>query len=260
MKVIRKNCFETNSSSQHSIVVTKRDIHVTTEELSDHDYSNPEWVYLNKNGAMDMWGIDDGYGRSPFEVLSTFSDKLKYALCEFLGCKHADDPEYNEIFDEFHGIVKEVLPEFSHFDIKTREEDVWLDQDGNVVPYKSLTYEGWDREKKRAIYSYKDENGEKHEAIFDEENCIEEPDIGMIDHQSAGILKNFLKSHNISLKEFITNKRYVIIVDGDEICEWGEIVHSGLIDLDAIVEQYAVSDETASYLKWKEEHPDESDS
>ena len=238
MKVIRRSCFETNSSSQHSIVVTTNDCHVTTEELSNHDYSNPEWVYLGKDGTLDPWGVCNGYGRSPFEILATFEDKLKYALCEFLGYKHIDDPEYNEIFDEFHSIVKEVLPEFSHFDIRTREEDIWLDQNGNIVPHKFLTYEDWDNENKREIYSYKDENGEEHEAIFDEENYMEEPDIGQIDHQSAGMLKNFLKDRNISLKEFLTNKRYIVVVDGDEIDEFSKLKYSGLIDMDFIIEEY----------------------
>ena len=260
MRVIRRNCFETNSSSQHSIVVTTNDCHVTAEELTGGDDYNPEYVYVNSNGAINLYEVRDGYERYPFQILSTFEDKLQYALCEYLGSKYVDDPEYNEIFEEFENITKEVVPGFTHFSIATRDEDAWLTQNGDMIPHKFLIYDGWDAENQREIYTYKDKEGNIHQAIFDEENCYEAPDIGQIDHQSAGILKNFLKDRGIPLKEFLTNKKYVIIVDGDEYCEWDKFLHSGLVDLDKIIEQYAVSDETVRYLKWKEENPDESDS
>ena len=213
MRVIRRSCFETNSSSQHSIVVTTNDCHVTAKELTGRDGYNPEYVYVNSHGAIDLHEVREGYERYPFQILATFEDKLQYALCEYLGRKYVDDPEYDEIFKEFENITKEVIPEFTHFSIATRDEDVWLTQDGDMIPHKFLIYDGWDAENEREIYTYKDKEGNVHQAIFDEENYLEAPDIGQIDHQSAGMLKNFLKDRGISLKEFLTNKKYVIIVD-----------------------------------------------
>jgi hypothetical protein len=44
----------------------------------------------------------------------------------------------------------------------------------------------------------------------------EVPDFGYVDHQSCGVLKEFLDRNNISLKEFLTNDKYVVFIDGDE--------------------------------------------
>lgn len=258
MRVIRRSCFETNSSSQHSIVVTTNDCHVTAKELTGRDGYNPEYVYVNSHGAINLHEVRDGYERYPFQILSTFEDKLQYALCEYLGRKYVDDPEYDEIFKEFENITKEVIPEFTHFSIATRDEDVWLTQDGDMIPHKFLIYDGWDAENEREIYTYKDKEGSIHQAILDEENCFEAPDIGQIDHQSAGMLKNFLKDRGISLKEFLTNKKYVIIVDGDEYCALDKLVYSGLFNRSAVVDTYNVSDEDLTYEAWRKEH--ESDS
>ena len=48
------------------------------------------------------------------------------------------------------------------------------------------------------------------------------------------ILSPFLENENISLKEFLTNKKYVVIVDGDEYCIWEDLKSSGLINIDEI--------------------------
>lgn len=52
------------------------------------------------------------------------------------------------------------------------------------------------------------------------------------------ILSPFLKAENISLKEFVTNKRYVVIVDGDEYCVWDDLKNSGLVNANEIEKEY----------------------
>lgn len=52
------------------------------------------------------------------------------------------------------------------------------------------------------------------------------------------ILSSFLKNENISLKEFLTNKRYVVIVDGDEYCIWNDLKNSGLVNNSEIEKEY----------------------
>lgn len=52
------------------------------------------------------------------------------------------------------------------------------------------------------------------------------------------ILSPFLTKENISLKEFLTNKKYVVIVDGDEYCIWESLKDAGLIDSDKIEKEY----------------------
>ena len=73
-RVIRRGVFETNSSSMHSIVVTNNDI----KNVSTKDYF---WVWKSPcNSKISFWGSDIEFGRSPFDVLGTAYDKLKYAL------------------------------------------------------------------------------------------------------------------------------------------------------------------------------------
>lgn len=52
------------------------------------------------------------------------------------------------------------------------------------------------------------------------------------------ILSQFLKKENISLKEFLTNKRYVVIVDGDEYCVWDDLKNSGLVNTNEIEREF----------------------
>lgn len=63
-------------------------------------------------------------------------------------------------------------------------------------------------------------------------NCwSNETSYGYVDED---ILTRFLEEENISLKEFLTNKKYVVIVDGDEYCIWDSLKSSGLVNVDEI--------------------------
>lgn len=52
--------------------------------------------------------------------------------------------------------------------------------------------------------------------------------------ESCGVddweLFSWLGKYNISLKEFLTNKKYVVIQDGDEYWIWKDLINCGLID------------------------------
>ena len=74
-RVIRCGVFETNSSSMHSIVVTKNDV-------ADEDYFES---YLSCSKKLHLYEDDLEFGRSPFEVLSTARRKFEYAIASFLG-------------------------------------------------------------------------------------------------------------------------------------------------------------------------------
>lgn len=52
------------------------------------------------------------------------------------------------------------------------------------------------------------------------------------------ILTPFLKEEGISLKEFLTNKKYFVIVDGDEYCIWRSIKRTGVINKNMIAREY----------------------
>ena len=55
---------------------------------------------------------------------------------------------------------------------------------------------------------------------------VSEP-YGIVD---LDILSRFLNKHNLSIKEFILNPKYVVIVDGDEYGIFSEMYANGIID------------------------------
>jgi len=255
-KVIRRSCFETNSSSMHSILITKNDIHVTQEELRGDDYKYNddcyEYIYLWGKDE-DEWNLcdaDKGYGRHPFELLTTFEEKFKYALCEFCSYYYGDEEEFQKMYSNFEALAHDIIPDMEKLKTPTRDLDIYLDKDGNEIQHKNLHYDYWNKEKDAPEYYYIDENGEKQKAILDEENYLEVPAIGMIDHQSHGLLRSFLAAKGITLKEFLTNKKYVVVIDSDEYCDFDRYLKSGLIDRNFITEIYGNSGEAIEYQEW----------
>lgn len=52
------------------------------------------------------------------------------------------------------------------------------------------------------------------------------------------ILSGFLKKENITLKEFLINKKYIVIVDGDEYRIYSNMKSYGMINTDNIAREY----------------------
>lgn len=79
---------------------------------------------------------------------------------------------------------------------------------------------------------YKDENG-CMVYLFDHFKFSKgydgKPFYGYIDHQSNGLLQRFLRKHGISLREFISNPKYVVVIDGDEYCKLEKYKSCGLL-------------------------------
>ena len=61
---------------------------------------------------------------------------------------------------------------------------------------------------------------------------IKEKYYGQVDHQSCGFLQRILNHYKITLKEFITDPRYVIMVDGDEYNVFGDLIRNKFITKD----------------------------
>ena len=68
---IRKGVFETNSSSSHSIVITKED--KPLDEMF-------EPKYMPKDGKLWLWGHELEFGRAPFAILNDWEGRLRYAI------------------------------------------------------------------------------------------------------------------------------------------------------------------------------------
>lgn len=154
-----------------------------------------------------------------------------------------------------HSLV--IKKKSEYFNVEEIERCFWLDDDGKISflreedlefgrfpfnvlssPYEKLRY---------LLAAYSNDN-DKTEEIIDVlkeilNNCSgiefptnwdEEEYHGSIDHESDGILSGYLEENNISFKEFLLNKRYIIIVDGDEYSVWNRLKRTGVINPDEI--------------------------
>lgn len=78
---IRRNVFETNSSSSHSLVIkpgfdfyTPEEVYKELQWSCEPDINNPgKYIY-----APHIYSDDASYNRCPFKVLTTFKQKLLY--------------------------------------------------------------------------------------------------------------------------------------------------------------------------------------
>lgn len=206
MKQIRCNVFETNSSSSHSLVITTDNEHYAREEINKNFYMT--------DGIVRLWESSLEFYRSPFNMLVTFKDKLRYAIASSNG----------NLVDECREICKKYVDGFTDFEFDTKDY-VW---DSKVNDYI---------EADDPIPNYG----------------------GTDDYQIEG----WLKHYNISLEEFLTNKRYIVVVDGDEYCVWSNIKNSGLVDVKKIVhDSYAEEEEEwhKQYLAQLEKEKEDADS
>ena len=219
---IRKNCFETNSSSMHSIVVTKDKGQYSKEEFTDD-------LYIWKDGKLNVWDSELEFGRYPFHILTTFKDKLMYAIASFCG-GYTDDEKADEAFDEIEKIAKKYIPELKEIKLPEKRESIFIKEDGTEIGPSGV----WAEDDDEFYYH----NGKEKEHVIRSEYVNVSPDYGYVDHQSSGLLMSFLKRKHISLEEFLTNKKYVVIIDGDEYCYWETLMKSSLINKKKIAYQY----------------------
>lgn len=178
MKQIRRNVFETNSSSSHSLVITTDNEHYTREEINKNFYMT--------DGIVRLWESSLEFYRSPFDMLVTFKDKLRYAIASSNG----------NLVDECREICKKYVDGFIDFEFDTKDYV-------------------WDSEVKDYV--------ETNEPI---------PNYGGTDDYQ---IEGWLKKYNVSLEEFLTNKRYIVVVDGDEYQIFDHIKKSGLFDTSKII-------------------------
>lgn len=114
---IRKSVFETNSSSMHSIIISKNN-NIGTDDYFCHDWVNYPTLELDEE--------DLTWGRSPFEFLDTFESKLCYLIPSIKMTKE----KWNELISTINQILKENgmdveaninLPEIEEYDWKKME-------------------------------------------------------------------------------------------------------------------------------------------
>lgn len=206
MKQVRRNVFETNSSSSHSLVITTDNEHYTRKEINKDFYMT--------DGIVRLWESSLEFYRSPFDMLVTFKDKLRYAIASSNG----------NLVDECREICKKYVDGFIDFEFDTKDY-VW---DSEVKDYV---------EADEPVPNYG----------------------GTDDYQIEG----WLKKYNVSLEEFLTNKRYIVVVDGDEYQIFDHIKKSGLFDTSKIIHDSYEESETEQrkqYLAQLEKEKEDADS
>jgi len=249
---IRKGCFETNSSSSHSLIITKKNsnVRMAQEEIRHEFYLDEDWYReRHKNDKKEVIKIDpwdNEFGRSPFNVLVTFRDKLAYAIAEYCGGNYTIQSyidagiRFNETFvpllirltgcDE----VEYGKERCATFAIYSDIGGEYIDE-VEEVDYPDLIVAGYKDnipkdDKILGVYKNVAGNGRPiEEAYFDV------PDFGSIDHQSSGLLRRFLADNNLSLEDYLVRKDVVVVIDGDEYCELEKLINCGMIDRDSIV-------------------------
>lgn len=272
---IRKSCFETNSSSMHSLIITKENenIKMTQEEIRNEFYLNEEWYKeRHKNDEKEIVNInpwENEFGRSPFSVLSSFRDKLAYAIAEYCGDNYRMK-SYIEAENTFDTTFRPLLIRL--IGCNEIEWDKWDNR--HFVVYSDETAEQFNEFKEvpyeKLIYIDKSErdNFSDNDIIYGgyknidkdgkpiEDAWFDVPDFGTIDHQSSGLLKGFLRDNNLTLEDYLVRKDVVVIIDGDEYGELDNLIECGLIKKDSIILRFPKSMSFDCY-KYNEENNDE---
>lgn len=229
---IRIGVFETNSSSMHSLCVMKNEGKYTLQEIT-HDM----WLWDDsKTGEKNcIWMPYKGdlyFGRSPFRALASFSDKWLYACASLV-------EEYNDdTYKELLRIVKKYVPTLKKIELPKKCKYI-PNKDNEEYNADNYYQEGMTEEELNKFLSDKEEQyGIEINYWTDSENeswRFNIPDTGSVDED---ILSGFLKKENITLEEFISNKKYVVIQDGDETCYFSGMKEAGLINMNAIDHEY----------------------
>ena len=116
MIYIRKGVFETNSSSSHSIVITKDN--KPTETIENSKMIDGGW-HIDSQGVMDfMFEHDLEFGRSPFDILADWEGRLRYAIATYAN-------EQDKI-NELEEICQRRIAGFVKFNFR---KDHWEEKD-----------------------------------------------------------------------------------------------------------------------------------
>lgn len=230
---IRRGVFETNSSSQHSFCVMKTDEHYTSDEIAQNFYLGKNTETGENNCVWLIWDDDIEFGRSPFRALGNFHDKWLYA-CASLVHEYNDD-----VYKELLSLALKYVPGLRKIELPEIRESIInktspANKDNEYAQKYGKTEDEFNKylkqkEKEMGIDLTKDcsaYNGYFH---------YYKPCTGHVDEN---VLEGFLEKEKISLEEYLTNKKYVVIQDGDEYCYWSDMKKAGLVNMGAIDHEY----------------------
>lgn len=117
-------------------------------------------------------------------------------------------------------VWKKYVPGFSHFEFHEK-------------------YRVWNEKKQEYVDA--DENNPVYEYGYTDDYMIE----------------GWLKKYNVSVEDFLTMKRYIIVVDGDEYQIWDKVRDSGLMDTSHIIHDSYAEYEAKLMKEYEEERKNE---
>ena len=192
---IRTGMFETNSSSMHSLLIMKKHQVMTQKEIREEYYLDEDWN-KDRSNILQLDRDCEEYGRG-FDVLTSFRDKLSYALASICGSSYSLK-SYIRGGDTFYEVFEPLLKKLvgvdevklywdsENFHVYSDSVTDDLEQDYTTyeeVPYEDLIHnENWNKEGHEDEDYYEEicRSGRKQEEIW-----LEVPKFGSIDHQSV---------------------------------------------------------------------------
>lgn len=230
-KQIRQGVFETNSSSMHSLVVMKNSEIYSPEEILNEYYLLNDYKTGEKECVWTIYDNELEFGRSPFQALGTFQNKWLYACASLVS-------DYNdEVYRQLESLALKYVPGLKRIELPMVTYS-FADKDDESNSESSFAKEYGKTEDELAEYLMQKEKDWGIELTYWKSGvywCFERPFTGYVDEN---ILTGFLQEKNISIEEFLTNKRYVVIQDGDEYGYWQAIKDTGLINMSVIDYEY----------------------
>lgn len=235
-KQIRRRAFETNSSSMHSLTVLRRNDKYTSEEILEDLYLHDDRDTGEKDCIWVIYDDDLTFGRSPFRALGTFKDKWLYACASLV-------KEYNdEIYKNLVAIALKHIPGLKRIELPILSDSV-ADKKARKFRKDAYYQKHGKTEKELQEFLSKKEKDWEMELNYQKSGdwwYYDVPYTGCVDED---ILSGFLKQGGISVEEFITNKKYVVIQDGDEYQYWKDMKRTGLVNMGMIDHEYPKRDE-----------------
>ena len=208
MLSVRKGCFETNSSSMHSLAIWKK-----CKPYDEYDLSlGTKYDKDKENGTFELldWTCHDeedySFYRYPYRQLTTPIEKLRYIVGWYLGYEYPDgdyekEPVYKFKDEEVEKELIRLIEKYTGY-----KKVQWYKIEEKLTVPRGKKYRKWVEEK---IY----------------------PDT-TFDNDTGEDVMNFVSRKGITLEDLIFKPNYTIQVDGDEYCEFRDMFDFGMINLD----------------------------
>ena len=205
---IRKGCFETNSSSMHSLAIWKKVKPYDDYELSlgtkyDKDKENKSFELLD-------WTCHDeedySFYRYPYRQLTTPIEKLRYIVGWYIDYEYPNGDYEKEPIYKFNDeeVEKELIRLIEKYTGYKKVQ--WYKIEEKMTIPSGKKYHKWVEEKVYPNTTFDNDTGED--------------------------VMNFVRRKRITLEDLIFKPNYTIQVDGDEYCEFKDMFKFGMINID----------------------------